>query len=125
MILKKDINKKIAGYSLVMLYIIGIIPSLLIHHHDENIVPFEQATICEKVIYYGEPENICQHKHHVSKVQQDCWLCDHHTVTPQILFDFAFHIEPLSVVSVQYSSYYQSVHSATVAHSSNRGPPIA
>lgn len=121
--MKRTLIIKIYSTFLLMLYFISITPSLLIHQHSGKIVPLEDATVCEAAIYYGELNLDLQHKGHISLPLEKCWLCDHHTVTPQILAEplSLQHFKPKLNQTADYS--FDSYVSVFFFHSFQRGPP--
>ena len=103
-----------------MLYVFSLAPSLVFHHHHDEIIAFAEADSCEKSIYYGIQDH---HKEHISKVQDECWLCDHHTITPQILLNAEFilpYFEPIT----EHTFFHKSFHSIELTGSSNKDPPV-
>jgi len=120
---KKNKASIIKGYFLLILYFIGISPSLIVYHHHSDIVPYSQATQCDKVIYYGADNGTCLHKQHITKPIEKCWLCDHISITPQILIDNNFQLKELPALSQEFFNFYCSLHSIEQPHITNRGPP--
>lgn len=109
---------------MLFLYFIGISTSLIVHHHEDHIVPFEQATQCEKAIFYGSTKNVCHHKEHISIAFHKCWLCEHIIVTPHLLAtnDCELFIE--KIFFPQHFIDSKRNQSISQNHTLNRGPPI-
>ncbi len=103
-----------------MLYVIGIVPTLLTHHHHDEPVIFSEASACEKAIHYGVEDN---HKQHISETAEKCLLCDNHTVTPQLLFEIPTISLPQPTFYTAYFSEYKSYHFLEVTTIPNKGPP--
>lgn len=121
-------NKKytqLASIFLLLIYFMGLVPSMLIHHHEENRIPFEQATQCEKAIYYGDVIGACHHHQHVTKELPSCWICDHHLLSHQLFFHHAdeFHAQLYSFKN--YFFYYTKIYPTPLHHFFNKGPPLA
>ncbi len=122
--LKEGANIKIIGYFLLILYIIGISPTFHSHHHECGIVDYEHATECEKAIYYGEHHENHHHDEHLSDKKDDCWICDHIVITPQILVEHDFELAAFIYISRVCHFYYENLYSIIPKHDFNRGPPI-
>ncbi|MBS1765057.1 MAG: hypothetical protein JSS90_08840 [Bacteroidetes bacterium] len=121
---EKIMNKALA-YLLLLVYFMGVLPSIIIHHHQGDRVSFAKATLCEKSIYHDSKEDFCSHKEHFSTTIEKCLLCSHHTILPQILFDVASGIKPPVGYFLQYFVFYQNVAAVSVATTTTRGPPLA
>lgn len=115
---------KLKGYLLLVLYFIGISPSFIHYHHDEDIIPFSQATQCEKVIYYGAEEGSCNHKSHITKIHTPCWLCDYISNINQILFNTDINIELIPEFADRYFLNYINPNSSDLINISNKSPPL-
>jgi hypothetical protein len=108
---------------LLLIYTICNSPAILFHHHEIKTVKFEKANACEKVIYYSQTKQKCNHKTHLTESQKKCFLCDNHTLTP--------HIAVYSFYNF-FKTYFDSCHKTTTfdykfaANSirANRGPPL-
>ncbi|MBX2932564.1 MAG: hypothetical protein KF781_11525 [Chitinophagaceae bacterium] len=116
---------KVEGYLLLLLYFIGISPSFLVHQHDNDIVPFLQATQCEKVIYYHAEPSSCKHNEHFTKVHKTCWLCEHISISPQIITDTNIDVGLTPAFIEKHILLYTNLQSVELPHTSNRGPPFA
>lgn len=103
-----------------MLYAFSIAPSLVFHNHHDEMIAFSKADSCEKAIYYGIQDH---HKEHVSQAQDECWLCDHHTRTPQILVDTELTL-PYLKFHTEYTTFHKSFHSIELTSNSNKDPPV-
>lgn len=115
---KKHIN--FLAVALLMLYGFGLAPSFVFHHHHQEVIAFSDADSCEKAIYYGVQD---QHKEHISKSLEKCWLCDHHTITPEVLFDTKFDITQPEI-QTQYTAFHKNFHSIEITSTSNKDPPL-
>lgn len=118
--LKKQKHIDVLGIALLMLYAFSIAPSLVFHHHHEEVVAFSEADSCEKAIYYGIQDH---HSAHISNTQDKCWLCDHYTIVPQILEDTEFRLLSLQF-NVEFPIFYKCFHSIKLTGSSNKDPPV-
>lgn len=114
---------RLQAYLLLLVYMAGVAPSVILHHHQDSVVMLQHASQCEKSIYYNDYEGSCQHKQHLSKEPEKCLLCSHHTVMPQILLDLSNHVKPLQEYSLQYRVCYENVPVVPLNHSTSRGPP--
>lgn len=122
--MKKEFVIKIAGYLLLSIYLFGISPSLVIHQHQNDVVAYEHATVCEKASFYGETENDPHHKAHVSELLELCWLCDHHTIAPQILFESSIDIGIITEYTTFIACYSEQNVFAEAQVFYQRGPPL-
>ncbi|MDX9704430.1 MAG: hypothetical protein RBT46_01820 [Weeksellaceae bacterium] len=115
-------KRKIHFPTVVMLlfYLLSILPNLLIHYHEHEIIAFLEADSCEKAIYYGVPD---EHKEHLSKVQEECKFCDHHTPTPQLVFSTEFKLT-ITKQPTNYFPWYKSFLSVEPTTNYNKGPPF-
>ena len=106
------------------IYIIGQVPSVLIHHHNFNVPSFSKASICKKTIYYSNSGIDCKHKTHISTTIKKCALCDNHTVTPHAVLPTCFNILDNDYGKcygiAANSSYFLQEHFIL----SNKGPPV-
>ncbi|MCO5234726.1 MAG: hypothetical protein M9933_00545 [Chitinophagaceae bacterium] len=119
--MKKKRNNNLAGIALLLLYVFSITPTLLIHQHaDTEVIAFSDADPCEKAIYYGIRDS---HRQHVSDAREKCWFCDHHTITPQILFDTEIALPQVDFYT-EYFCSYKSYRSIEVTNIPNKGPPF-
>lgn len=114
---------RLQAYLLLLVYMAGVAPSVILHHHQDSVVMLQHASQCEKSIYYNDYEGSCKHKQHLSKEPEKCLLCSHHTVMPQILLDLTNHVKPLQEYSLQYCVCYENVPVVPLNHSTSRGPP--
>jgi hypothetical protein len=123
--LNKDFSIHGIIYFLLILYFIGISPSVVVHNHQESIIPYELASNCEKAVYYGETEKDLHHEEHVSATPETCLICDLHIVKSQLLLDFTFEFLNLPNDSRNPDYYFENLCSVIPHHFFNRGPPIA
>jgi len=72
----------------LLVYLFSSSPSILYHHHKTRYSTFQEASPCEKAIYYAAREGSCGHKAHFSEMPEKCPLCDHHTISAHYLQDF-------------------------------------
>jgi len=68
---------KSLGVFFLVLYVLAISPLFWSHHHD-FVVSYQDATPCEKVIYYGDNAHGCHHQSHFTKQEKHCFFCDYH-----------------------------------------------
>jgi hypothetical protein len=106
---------------LLLVYLFSNTPSILFHHHTLEIA-YENATSCEKAIYYSEKDGNCSHKTHISKASEKCGLCDDHTVSPHSsqTFSTKYFSREFSGRYLQVSENYYFQTPSTFC---NRGPP--
>lgn len=123
--LNKDINIHGLTYFLMILYFIGISPSVVVHNHQESIISYELASNCEKAVYYGETEKDLHHEEHVSATPEECSICDFHIVKSQLPINFSFDFINILNNSRNSNFYFENLCSVTPHHSFNRGPPVA
>lgn len=108
---------------LLLIYLFSNSPMILFHHHDIKIVSYEQATPCEKSIYYAEHVGRCNHKAHISNEKEKCCLCDQHTLSPYFIqkhFNAFYCNEIKSEYQTIASIYFLQIPSSFA----NRGPPV-
>ncbi|ODS89257.1 MAG: hypothetical protein ABS44_05115 [Chryseobacterium sp. SCN 40-13] len=114
--------RHIKGLFLLLLYVFVNSPTTLYHHHDDEIVAYSKASQCEKAIYYGDKNNACSHKAHLTKAQEKCSLCDHHCVSPHLIVDV-----PVVYIDAQpyfeYSLCKVSFYETELLAIQNKGPP--
>ena len=94
----------------------------MFHHHNHEKVVYENATSCEKNIYFGDKSGKCEHNSHISKAIEKCFLCDHHNLASHLLetpFLKFFKIE----FPCTYVLSSASFNSNSTSEASNRGPP--
>jgi hypothetical protein len=120
--LNKKRNTKYSAIILLLFYAIGIWPTVVFHDHDHGVVAFEQATPCQKNIYYGSDSHHCGHQQHFSQPVEKCFLCDHHssafyTFEPPIFTFFKQHC------ATKYHGFHRSFLSHYTALTFNKGPP--
>lgn len=105
-----------------MVYLFGSSPFVLFHHHENEIVTYEDADACQRAVYYGETDEDHHHSQHISKVVNDCPLCDLHTLTLSLppVAQFKTFKKTVSEISDFCRPQFLSIYS----HSSlSRGPP--
>src|SRR5690554_766005 len=105
---------------MLMLYLFSMLPGLLFHHHHHNTISFTESDSCQKAVYYGIQD---KHKEHLSKVQDQCQFCDHHTQNPQLIFNSHFELHTTEI-QTEYFSHYNSFHSIDLLGSANKDPPL-
>ena len=121
--LKKGNHINFLGMALLLFYAFSFAPSLHVHHHhhhDCEIVAFSDADSCEKAIYYGIPD---EHDQHISKTPEKCWLCDHYTITPQILVE-AQSVLTQSNLYVANFFWCERYLSIELTGTANKDPPF-
>lgn len=104
---------------MLAVYVLSQAPAFILHFHHEDIISFADANDCEKAIHYNLQDH---HSHHISKAEVKCWLCDHHTLAPQILFDSSYKIwlEPSYISYKEKKEKYFLIFSTSCY---NKGPP--
>jgi len=118
--MRKERHINTLGTTLLLLYIFSLTFSLVFHHHhSDKIVAFSEADSCEKAIYYGIQDH---HKQHINKAQDKCWLCDHHTITPQILLNNDFIFIQTGFFT-EYATCYKHFYDIDLTEKSNKDPP--
>jgi hypothetical protein len=120
--LKKQPAIQFRALLLLLVYLFSNSPSILFHHHKLEIASYENATTCEKVIYYSAQDGNCNHNKHISKAIEKCWLCDNHIVSPHSFQTFltAYFSKEISGSYLHVSeNYIFQVPSVFI----NRGPP--
>jgi len=119
--LKNKLGLRISGCFLLLLYLIGISPLVIVHHHEVNSVAYQEAKDYGKNVL-GENAPSCTHQAHFSKAQEKCWICDHHTMAPQILLETEFFTFQPTFYK-EYYFYHLIFHTQSVEHTFNKGPP--
>lgn len=107
---------------LLLIYLFSNIPTNLFHQHESEVPSYENATACEKSIYYSSKDGSCKHKSHLSEETEKCALCDKHLVSPhlfQLIFEKYFKKELVRDYFQATEGFYFQTSSST----SNRGPP--
>ncbi|MCP9768924.1 hypothetical protein EGI22_13475 [Lacihabitans sp. LS3-19] len=122
--MKKDKNVKFGALFLLVVYFANLVPSFFLHHHDEEIVSYNEATSCEKSIFYSYSNEKCDHKTHLNKSQKSCLLCDYHFSSPHFL-EFSFYKFLNYSFKNTHSSLAKDYSFETFSLVSNRGPPTA
>lgn len=104
-----------------MVYTSSFIPSMFLHHHhhENEIVDFADADACEKAIFYGIHD---EHEGHLSKVLDDCWLCDNHTLPLQSITNSVLTLPEVESYT-EFVTYYNGFHSIDLTGNSNKDPP--
>jgi hypothetical protein len=108
---------------LLLIYLVINMPFALFHHHENEIVAYDEATPCEKSIYFKNAVDTCDHDSHVSKSSERCLLCEHHVATPHVLF--------YTFISISFTEKKEICHNQTTTDfifqtsyiASNKGPP--
>lgn len=104
---------------LLAVYILSQAPAFILHFHHEDIISFAEADDCEKAVHYNLQDH---HSQHLSKAEVKCWLCDHHTLAPQILFDSAYKVL-LSSSYISYAEKKEKYFLIFTPSAFNKGPP--
>jgi hypothetical protein len=120
--LKQQQQISIKAFFMLIIYLISISPIMLFHDHSSAVVSYEQATNCEKAIFYGQAKADSSHSSHIHASEIKCSLCDNHTASTH-LFSFSL-IELFKQHS--YKSYFTATSSYTYTGTlalSSRGPP--
>lgn len=108
----------------LLLYLVSIFPTILLHQHDRPIVAYQNATACEKTIYYrGHASEKCHHDKHISSANLKCKNCDH--------FSQKIYTNDLGTQGTIASHYLLNgcadlieFRSYTSQPTSNKGPPL-
>jgi len=95
----------------------------MFHHHNDDRIAYSKADKCEKVIYYADEENSCDHKQHVAKSVDKCSLCDHHTLLVHGIF-LPSSLLSKQEIAVNYFAIKQNFCFSFISVLSNRGPPV-
>ncbi len=121
--LKRTCKIEVKAILLLLIYVFSNSPSNLFHEHHLEIASFEEASSCEKSIYYSDLDGHCAHSEHISKSVEKCCLCDNHTAPQQTTTALTteFFLKEFSETSFPlYENYFAHVPSTF----SNRGPPF-
>lgn len=77
------------------IYVFSRGPTILFHHHNNNIFLFSKASRCKKTVYSANKESDCKYKTLITIPVEKCALCDNHTVSPHsIQFYFLAFLPP-------------------------------
>ena len=105
---------------LLIVYCISFIPSIISHEHSDN---HDEFSDCESFTENIDHHINCSHEHHLNKLHEDCFLCDHY-ISYDHLFSF-FMIEsndrPVIVKSYKVCDRVNSRESINL---SNKSPPV-
>jgi len=107
---------------LLLLYIFSNSPVDFFHQHQDEHVSFEDADGCEKSIYYSNVVDACHHSKHVSKTNEKCFICDHHTVSEHTFFN-PINRKITQNVSNNVVLPLRFVNSQFLSLNAGRGPP--
>lgn len=118
---KSDIN----GLRLLLLlvYLLGNNPFLLLHHHQNEVGSYETVSECDKVIYYHDNVNGCEHKEHLFPTPKECLLCDHHTLSFHELITTENFIREVQM-ETELPVYHEIPAVAFFRNSYNKDPPV-
>jgi hypothetical protein len=123
--LNKKRNIKLSPIILLIIYAVSMYPTIVFHkhEHEHEIVAYEDATACEKTIYYGEDSHHCGHEKHISEKDDQCSLSDHHFFA---LYPFEFSVFRFCKAhfTLQYYDFYKSALANYSSLYFNKGPPV-
>jgi hypothetical protein len=110
--------------SLLLIYLFSYFPIVQFHDHTSEIIAYESASHCEKVIYYGEQNHDCDHSTHISKTAEKCYWCHHPIVSSHAIEESTYTFLGLTNSFHYYTNFVSKVI-RTAQCISNKGPPIA
>lgn len=113
---------KLFSLTLLLIYIFGSSPFVLFHHHENEIIAYEAADACQRAVYYGEAEADAHHDSHLSKIVEECPLCDHHTLSQHLQPAFELFL-PTEKISHRVLDLETHVEYTFLFHFYTRGPP--
>ncbi|MFA7273102.1 MAG: hypothetical protein WC044_04500 [Crocinitomicaceae bacterium] len=120
--MKKKEGIQFKAILLLLVYLISSIPALLFHHHEAPVETYESATSCEKVIYFAHEDGGCHHKSHITQEPEKCWLCDHHTFSPQLFQEVSTEIFAIEF-GTECPAFSNRYYFQAPSQFFNRGPP--
>lgn len=119
----KNRNINFSGLFLLLLYLFCNSPSILFHHHENNVVTYAQADMCEKAIYYADKEGTCKHKQHITSALEKCSLCDNHTVSTHVVSNPIFEYIN-TIFTPKHNTYNINFYTSSTSENFDRGPPF-
>ena len=108
---------------LLFIYIFSIAPSFVIHNHKKNVVAIENATACEKKIFFGIKVGACKHESHITEVSKKCSLCDDHISTAYCIELYNYSFSTLFFSKNNSTALCNYKHNSS-PYFTNRGPPL-
>ena len=114
------ICRQLVPVILLIVYCISFIPSIISHEHSDN---HDKFSDCESFT-----ENIghhinCSHEHHLNKLHEDCFLCDHYISYDHLSSFFIIESNDRLVIVKSYK-ICDRVNSKESINLSNKSPPI-
>lgn len=109
---------------LLLFYLNSIAPALVTHNHYSKTITYVQAALLKKVIHYNSTEQDSRHpKLLISEPIEKCWLCNHNSIPPQILFDKDSLFTKSTDNLQKYLGLYYRIGFAKPFFITTRGPP--
>ncbi|MCB9250886.1 MAG: hypothetical protein H6605_00325 [Flavobacteriales bacterium] len=114
---------RIDGLICLVIYTLSVLPVSIYHQHHNALISFDKASRCEKVIYFGEKDDVCTHKQHLSNVLEKCSLCEHHQGKTHLQLSYLLP-EEVQIGFFFSDSFKRNIASNAQLAFLNRGPPI-